>query len=61
MGNATDNLSFTETTGYHLIKLFLDNQLYFQCGPGRIRTAVDSRRQIYSLMHLTTLPPTLKF
>ncbi len=29
------------------------------CGQGRIRTFVDSRRQIYSLLPLTTRPPTL--
>lgn len=27
-------------------------------GPGRIRTAEVRGRQIYSLMHLTALPPT---
>ena len=28
------------------------------CAPGRIRTFEARRRQIYSLVHLTTLPPT---
>ena len=31
---------------------------FYLCAPGRIRTCVDRSRQIYSLMHLTALPPT---
>lgn len=34
------------------------NKGYLICAPGRIRTFVARRREIYSLLYLTTLPPT---